>query len=80
MIPEDEARNCAEFDEHFAILPGHFGMDPAAYRDRHAGRMCPEGFSYSSDRNTQWISVLELRRMLGLEGPEGRSNEPRIAA
>jgi UDP-N-acetylglucosamine 4,6-dehydratase len=80
MIPEDEARHCAEFEDHFAILPAHFGVDPASYRQRHAGRTCPEGFSYSSDRNTQWITVHELRRMLGLEGPETRTGESRIAA
>lgn len=67
MIPEDEARNSLEFDDFYAILPVQLGVSPADYRRRHGGRTCPDGFCYSSDRNTHWLSVAELRSLVGLK-------------
>jgi UDP-N-acetylglucosamine 4,6-dehydratase len=79
MIPEDEARNCVEFDDSYVVLPGHSGMDAAAYRERNGGQLCPDGFSYSSDRNTHWLSAGDLRTVLGL-GEDSRGSEGRLAA
>jgi UDP-N-acetylglucosamine 4,6-dehydratase len=79
MIPEDEARNCVEFADRYAILPGHFGVDVAAYQARHRGTRCADDFSYSSDRNDHWLSVADLRQIVGAE-PDGESKEKRIAA
>ncbi|HRE47102.1 MAG TPA: UDP-N-acetylglucosamine 4,6-dehydratase (inverting) [Aggregatilineales bacterium] len=65
MIPEDDARDTLEFDDHFAILPPHQEWtDPARYRQRAGGTPCPEGFSYSSHTNTQWLSVADLHAMI----------------
>jgi UDP-N-acetylglucosamine 4,6-dehydratase len=66
MVPEDEARNSLEFDDFYAILPVQLGMQLGDYQERHGGRRCPDGFCYSSDRNTNWLSVSELRTLLGL--------------
>jgi hypothetical protein len=33
------------------------------------GRLCQEGFSYSSDTNTLWLTADELRQMIGLQSP-----------
>jgi UDP-N-acetylglucosamine 4,6-dehydratase len=79
MIPEDEARNCVEFDDSYVVLPGHSGLDPDSYRLRHGGRPCPDGFSYSSDRNTHWLSAADLRAMLGL-GEDTWGADGRMAA
>jgi UDP-N-acetylglucosamine 4,6-dehydratase len=67
MIPEDEARNSLEFDDFYAILPVQLGVAPAEYQRRHGGRNCADGFCYSSDRNTHWLSVAELRSLVGLK-------------
>jgi UDP-N-acetylglucosamine 4,6-dehydratase len=67
MIPEDEARNCAEFHDSYAVLPGYFGFDVAGYQARHNGRPCPDDFSYASNTNTHWLTAAELRRMIGLD-------------
>jgi UDP-N-acetylglucosamine 4,6-dehydratase len=68
MITEDDARNTVEYDEYFAVLPSSQQGDPAAYAARHGGRPCAEDFRYSSDTNTRWLGVDELRRMVqGIE-------------
>ena len=79
MITADDARNCLEFDDCYAILPNHLATDRTAYQSRNGGRLCPEGFCYSSDTNPQWLSVWELRAMLGIE-TEPDTTEDRIAA
>jgi hypothetical protein len=33
------------------------------YVAENGGRPCPDGFCYSSDKNTQWLSTEELRAM-----------------
>ncbi|MBN2473900.1 MAG: UDP-N-acetylglucosamine 4,6-dehydratase (inverting) [Pirellulales bacterium] len=66
MISEDDARHTLQYDDYFAILPDpamlHFSREP----DPEGGRSCAEGFRYSSDTNDEWLSVEELRRMVGL--------------
>lgn len=72
MVPEDEARNSLEFDDSYAILPVQLGRQVSDYQQRHGGRRCADGFCYSSDRNTHWLSVAELRSLLGLTPPSRR--------
>jgi UDP-N-acetylglucosamine 4,6-dehydratase len=64
MITEDDARNTVEYDDYFAILPSSDDSDAAAYAAQHGGRPCTEGFRYSSDANTRWLGVDDLRHML----------------
>ncbi|MGH9677760.1 MAG: polysaccharide biosynthesis protein, partial [Candidatus Acidiferrum sp.] len=80
MIPEDESRNCVRFDDSYVILPAHYGVDTNTYRARHGGTPCPEGFSYSSDRNTHWLSTVELRAMVSAMSPDAVREPLRIAA
>jgi UDP-N-acetylglucosamine 4,6-dehydratase len=67
MVPEDDAHHTVEFDDYFAILPtfNEWGQ-PQSYPDDHGGRPCPDGFRYSSDTNTRWLSVDDLRALLDL--------------
>jgi UDP-N-acetylglucosamine 4,6-dehydratase len=79
MITPDDAPHTLEFEDYFAILPCHAGMDRASYSARKGGVACPEGFCYSSDTNARWLTVWELRSMLGKEaGPD--KGEDHIAA
>jgi UDP-N-acetylglucosamine 4,6-dehydratase/5-epimerase len=75
MISEDDARNTVEFEDRFAILPSQRGMDPESYMSRNGGRCCPEGFCYSSDRNTHWLSHPELFAMIDDTGMEAGSGK-----
>jgi UDP-N-acetylglucosamine 4,6-dehydratase len=68
MVGEDDSRHTVEYDDYFAILPSFHGWtaeDCAA----NGGRMCTEGFRYSSDTNDRWLSPQELRSMIGLAEP-----------
>ena len=64
MVPEDDARKTLEYDEYYLIQPewgiGHWKM----------GKSVPDGFKYSSDTNTWWLSVEEIRGMIGIEEQE----------
>lgn len=65
MIPEDDARNTIEREDHFAIVPS-YEQYVGQWGEQNGGQRCEEGFRYSSDNNTQWLSVEELQEMLGL--------------
>jgi UDP-N-acetylglucosamine 4,6-dehydratase len=70
MVPEDDARSTLEYDDHFRILPSFHDWDADDYYRGAGGTRCPEGFSYSSDRNDRWLTDEELREMAGLEARE----------
>jgi UDP-N-acetylglucosamine 4,6-dehydratase len=65
MVPEDDAHHTAEYDDYFAILPAFQDWDQQAYLNANGGRLCPDGFRYSSDTNARWLSVDELHAMIG---------------
>jgi len=59
MVPEDDARNTVEYDDCFVIrAPGANGAV-----NRNGGRPCPEGFRYSSDNNSSWLTVEQLQQL-----------------
>ncbi len=64
MIGEDDARLALEYEQYYIVEPN----PQAALFDRGpappGGKPCPEGFRYSSDTNSQWLSVEQMRRML----------------
>lgn len=68
MVGEDDSRNTVEYDDYFAILPS-FHEWTAEDCSANGGRMCPEGFRYSSENNDRWLSDEELRSMIGLPEP-----------
>lgn len=70
MVSDDDARHTLEYDDRFAILPAFHDWDTEGYAKTNGGRPCAEGFRYSSDTNTQWLSVDDLRAMVGLSGTE----------
>jgi UDP-N-acetylglucosamine 4,6-dehydratase len=72
MISEDDARLTVEHDDYYAILPAIHPWDTNAYVAENGGKPCPDGFRYSSDKNTQWLSVEELRAVAGI-GDEERN-------
>jgi UDP-N-acetylglucosamine 4,6-dehydratase/5-epimerase len=61
MITEDDARHTVEFDNYYVITP-EFPWCPQEYV-KH-GRSLPEGFKYTSDTNTEWLTVKELRTLV----------------
>lgn len=61
MVPEDDARNTAELADCYVIKPSFPLHDTDPYAD---APLCPEGFRYGSDNNTQWIREAELAKMV----------------
>jgi UDP-N-acetylglucosamine 4,6-dehydratase/5-epimerase len=59
LIGEDEGRNTIEYDECYVVKQAP--VDVNAIKDCN---LCPEGFSYTSDNNSQKISIEELHRVL----------------
>ena len=77
MISEDDARHTLEYDDHFVILPDPQHMLFERSTDMDTGQPCPDGFSYTSDANPQRLSIIELRRMLGLAESEAEAEPSR---
>ncbi len=61
LLTEEEARHSQEFDDHFVITPDF------AFWAKHnlkGGKPVPAKFTYSSDKNSQWLTGEELRKIL----------------
>jgi UDP-N-acetylglucosamine 4,6-dehydratase/5-epimerase len=61
LLSEDEARHAVETDEMFIIKPNHPWWSSQNWV---SGRRLPEGFHYTSDSNTQWMTSRELEELV----------------
>jgi len=60
LLTADEARHAREYEDHFIIEPEHpFWSN----KKRMGGKVLPEAFKYSSDTNSQWLTIAQLRKM-----------------
>ena len=59
MIGPEDSLSTYEYEDYFKILPtiSELHKDPLRIKD---GRLVPEGFSYTSDTNSEWMSMDEL--------------------
>jgi len=64
LIPEDEARNALEYDDHFIVLPQDPEWDFARFERGMGAKVRTEGFEYTSANNTAWLTPDELRAMI----------------
>ncbi len=61
LITEEEARHSLEFDNFFIIKPEH----PWWKKDNwKGGKPLQDGFRYTSDKNTQWLTEKKLQEMV----------------
>jgi UDP-N-acetylglucosamine 4,6-dehydratase len=65
MVGEDDASNTVEHDRYFAILPTAKKWSAKQYIEKNGGAMCADGFRYSSETNTEWLTVEQLETMIG---------------
>jgi FlaA1/EpsC-like NDP-sugar epimerase len=77
MIGPEDSLTTYEYDDYFKILP------TINTWDRHAdsvkgGVLVPEGFTYTSDSNSEWMSVAELEAWVDahLKNPGSHSAPP----
>jgi len=61
LITEDEARHTSDYDDFYIIYPEKMYW-PSDFKPE--GKPCPEGFRYTSDNNTQWMSIEELQKIV----------------
>lgn len=63
MVSEEESLNAFKFKDYYVIQPSIKMWDSGEDRtyDGQKGDLVPFGFSYSSDNNTDWLSVQQLR-------------------
>jgi UDP-N-acetylglucosamine 4,6-dehydratase len=63
MISAEDARNTIEFKDYFVILPQIDFLDDR-FKSLSDQNKCLEGFSYSSDSNTDWMSKEQLQNWI----------------
>lgn len=70
LILGDDARCTVEHEDSFVILSGMKKGLVDNYLAKNGGTLCEEGFRYSSETNSQWLSAPELRNLLQLDGEQ----------
>ena len=65
LISEDEARNTIQFKECY-LVQSNAGLRSELLKGRNgnSGKPVEEGFRYSSDNNSDWLKVDELRKLV----------------
>lgn len=64
MISEEDAAHTYEYPEHFKILPPINNWSNCARRIKD-GKRVADGFRYTSDNNTEWMTQAELQAWIG---------------
>lgn len=63
MISVEDARHTVEFDDYYVIQPdAEWWMTKSV---DFGGKPVPADFSYNSGNNTQWLSVEDMRELIG---------------
>ncbi len=62
MVPVEDFPYTYEYDKHFIVYPQMVWSESRSAVP--TGRKVSEGFYYSSDSNTEWLSVEEIRELL----------------
>jgi UDP-N-acetylglucosamine 4,6-dehydratase len=64
MIGDDDARRAVDAGAYYVLIP-----EFAWWNGKQLGKALPDGFSYRSDNNPQWLTVDDLRRLVGVSAP-----------
>ena len=70
LLSEDEARHAVEVDGMYVIQPNHPWWSTANWVN---ARPLPEGFRYTSDTNSQWLTGADLERLIAPAVPISRA-------
>ncbi len=62
MVTVEDSMTTYEYDKHFIIYPQM--VWDTRKRVAPKGKKVPEGFSYSSDNNTEWLTVEQIRELI----------------
>jgi UDP-N-acetylglucosamine 4,6-dehydratase len=64
MITEDDSRMTLELQDRYVICPPTERWS-RAHLDKLGARPVTEGFSYTSDRNTEWLDDKGMNKLIG---------------
>jgi UDP-N-acetylglucosamine 4,6-dehydratase len=67
MIGVEDARHTLEFDNHYTIIPEVYTQDNhllAKFLAGRQGKPLPEGFSYASNTNSEWLTMPQLKKFV----------------
>jgi UDP-N-acetylglucosamine 4,6-dehydratase len=64
LIGEDDARNTVQFSECYVIQPNAEAREGLITQNSASGELCPDGFSYTSNNNPEWMTVGDLRQLV----------------
>ena len=67
MITPDDASLTLEFSDHYVIQPADKWWGADQYLAKTGGKPLPEGFQYSSDKNSEWLTPAGLADLLKQE-------------
>lgn len=62
LISEDEARHTVELKDMFVIQPAEATWFGYSWQDK--GKVLPEGYTYSSDNNSEWLDVEGIKKFI----------------
>lgn len=75
MITKDDALNTVEFSDHFVIKPDSLltSWDEKKYsrKAKSSPKKCIEGFSYTSEKNKDFLSLSEIKNLIIKHVPDG---------
>ncbi|MEO8206163.1 MAG: UDP-N-acetylglucosamine 4,6-dehydratase (inverting) [Chthoniobacterales bacterium] len=60
LIGEDESRNTSDMGNMYVVKPTHPWWNELIWKE---GKSLPEGFRYTSDNNTEWLTVDQLKQL-----------------
>src|SRR5215469_5807380 len=66
LVSEDEARNTLELSDMFVIRPAHAWWKEENWGN---GKRLPDGFRYTSDGNSRWLTAEELQELIDAGSP-----------
>lgn len=64
MITEDDSRHTLEFDDYYLVEPEFVWWSNEGHV-KNGGRPVKENFRYASNLNDRWLSVQELKELIG---------------
>ena len=62
LLSEDEARHSIELDTMYVVQPAEASW--FGYSWQNKGKSLPEGFSYTSDNNSEWLDVEGIKKYI----------------
>ena len=75
MITSSDSYNTVDLGRYFAILPSQDMVKLNAYLNQFDCERVPEGFSYNSGSNEEFLSVAQIRTLIEAETQVTQSSE-----